>query len=136
MAHQLVRTLVDPVIEEKVLSLASDSKELGHKEVISAVEAQEMGKRSQGLDSTECPSIGRGRVATHTLPPASSTPQCRVAYHRAKQGPGAPSVGPRAMGPVKLRGRTSAEPWGRTVTNARSQGTMHTAAPAPASQGQ
>ena len=49
MAHQLVRALVDPTIQEKILALASDGKKLTLQEVISAVEAQEMGKRSQGL---------------------------------------------------------------------------------------
>ena len=49
MAHQLVRALVDPTIQEKILALASDGKKLSLQEIISAVEAQEMGKRSQGL---------------------------------------------------------------------------------------
>ena len=49
MAHQLVRALVDPTIQEKILALAADGKKLSLKEIILAVEAQEIGKRSQGL---------------------------------------------------------------------------------------
>jgi hypothetical protein len=118
MAHQLVRALMDPVIQEKVLSLAPDGKEMGLKEVISAVEAQEMGKRSQGLLTGNA---GLNRVSEYQAgksSPPLSTPHPAPPGHKS-QGQSTPSVGPQAMGPVKPRGRTSAKPWGRTVTNAR-----------------
>jgi hypothetical protein len=49
MAHQFVRGLVDPVVQEKVLSKASDGTNLTIMELITMVEALEMGKRSQAL---------------------------------------------------------------------------------------
>jgi hypothetical protein len=49
MAHQFVRGLVDPVVQEKILAKASGGEELEIKELTTMVEALEMGKRSQAL---------------------------------------------------------------------------------------
>jgi hypothetical protein len=49
MAHQLVRALVDPGIQERVLASAADKADMTLTELIAVVEAQEMAKRSQGL---------------------------------------------------------------------------------------
>jgi hypothetical protein len=49
MAHQSVRGLVDPVVQEKILSKATNGTELTLQELIRMVEAMEMGKRSQAL---------------------------------------------------------------------------------------
>jgi hypothetical protein len=48
LAYPFVRALVDPAIQEIVLTQAADDKELTLKEVMLIVEAQEMGKRSHG----------------------------------------------------------------------------------------
>jgi hypothetical protein len=49
LTHQLVRAILDPTIQEKVLTQAAGGKELSLKEVMAICEAQEVGKRSQGL---------------------------------------------------------------------------------------
>jgi hypothetical protein len=49
LAHQFVRGLVDPVIQEKILAKASGGQEFSIKELNAMVVAYEMGKRSQAL---------------------------------------------------------------------------------------
>ena len=49
MAHQLIRALVEPEIQERVMSEFGNKKDVSLSELAKYVEAQEMGKRNQGI---------------------------------------------------------------------------------------
>ena len=49
MAHQLIRALVEPEIQEKVMSVYGDKKDVPLNKLSKYMEAQEMGKQNQGI---------------------------------------------------------------------------------------